>query len=175
MFVIMFMPKGILVIKMKFDLLRLKNNLDENIPIDMTYSFSKDMLEVTDLLELNDVRVIGELRKDCLDNILLDVEVKGTMVLACAITLKPVGYPFSIKIEGNVEELLEEIDENAKKIENTIDILPIIWENILMEIPMRVVSDDADLSTLKGDGWRVITEETKENGNSGLTKLKDLL
>ena len=40
---------------------------------------------------------------------------------------------------------------------------------------MRVVSDDADLSNLQGDGWRVITEDTKEEGNSELAKLKDLL
>ena len=40
---------------------------------------------------------------------------------------------------------------------------------------MRVVSDDANISNLKGNGWRVITEETKNDSNSGLAKLKDLL
>ena len=165
----------VLVMKMEFDLLRLKNNLDKNIIIDLTYSFPREMLDMTDLIELNNVHIVGDIHKDCLDNIVLSVNVSGTMVLPCAVTLKPVNYPFSINIEGNIEELIEEIDENSKKIENTIDILPIIWENILMEIPMRVVSDDADLSNLQGDGWRVITEDTKEEGNSELAKLIDLL
>ena len=160
---------------MEFDLLRLKNNLNKSILVDTTYSFPKEMLDMTDLIELNNVHIVGDIHKDCLDNIVLNVNVSGTMVLPCAITLKPVDYPFNINIEGNIEELIEEIDENSKKIENTIDILPIIWENILMEIPMRVVSDDADLSNLQGDGWRVITENTKEDGNSELAKLKDLL
>ena len=43
-----------------------------------------------------------------------------------------------------------------------------------MEIPMRVVSEDADDVTLSGDGWKfIIGEEKKEN--SELSKLKDLL
>lgn len=160
---------------MEFDLLRLKNNLDKNIIVDLTYSFPREMLDMTDLIELNGVHIVGDIHKDCLDNIILNVNVSGTMVLPCAITLKPVNHPFNITIDGNIQELMEEIDENSKKIENTIDILPIIWENILMEIPMRVVSDDADLSNLKGDGWRVITDDTSEHGNSELAKLKDLL
>jgi len=43
-----------------------------------------------------------------------------------------------------------------------------------MEIPMRVVSPDADITNLKGDGWRVITDEDR-NVNSELSKLEDLL
>ena len=161
--------------KMEFDLLRLKNNLDKNIPIDLTYSFSKELLETTELLELNNVKIIGDLHKDCLDNIVLNIEVSGIMVLPCAVTLKPVNYPFSVKIEGNIEDLVQEIDENTKKIENSIDILPIIWENILMEIPMRVVSDEIDANSLKGDGWQVVTEEVTSSPNPELEKLKDLL
>ena len=161
--------------KMKYDLIRLKNGLDKNILIDLIYSFDNEALSQTDLLSLDNVLIKGEIIKDSLDNIILDVDVNGEMVLPCANTLKPVKYPFDIKINGNIEKMLEEIDENAKKCENTIDIFPIIWENILMEIPMRVVSDDADLSNLKGDGWRVITEETREESNSALAKLKDLL
>ena len=50
------------------------------------------------------------------------------MILPCAITLKPVDYHFSTEITGNIEDLYEEIDKNLKKSENSIDILPIIWE-----------------------------------------------
>mgnify|MGYP004497857627 FL=1 len=162
---------------MEYNLLRLKNDLERFIPIEEEYSFSKEQLKGTDVISLDDMKVVGEITKDAIDNIYLNVDVSGTLVLPCAITLKPVDYPFNIKIEGNIDELVEENEKSVKKDENTLDILPIIWENILMEIPMRVVSEDAEeeLSNLEGNGWKVITEEDDGEINPELAKLKDLL
>ena len=162
---------------MEYNLLRLKNGLDEFISIDEIYSFSKEELKGTDVISLNDVKVVRKITKDAIDELYLDINVRGTLVLPCAITLKPVNYPFDIKIEGNIDELVGENEKSVKKDENTLDILPIIWENILMEIPMRVVSEDAEeeLSNLEGNGWKVITEEDDGEINPELAKLKDLL
>ena len=97
------------------------------------------------------------------------------MVLACAITLKPVNYPFSIQISGEIEELMENFDEISTNFQHSIDILPIIWENILMEIPMRVVSEEAKNSniSMEGNGWKFVTEE--EDKASPLSELMDYL
>lgn len=162
---------------MEYNLLRLKNDLERFIPIEEEYSFSKEQLKGTDVISLDDMKVVGDITKDAIDNIYLNVDVSGTLVLPCAITLKPVDYPFNIKIEGNIDELVEENEKSVKKDENTLDILPIIWENILMEIPMRVVSKGAEeeLSNLEGNGWKVITEEDNGEINPELAKLKDLL
>ena len=113
--------------------------------------------------------------KNSLDNIELSLIVNGVMVLPCAITLKPVNYPFTIEINGQYEELLQEFDENSTNFQNTIDILPIIWENILMEIPMRVVSDEVKDSevNMKGDGWSFTTRD--EDANSPLSELMDYI
>ena len=64
--------------------------------------------------------------------------------------------------------------ENARNFTNTLDIFPIIWENILMEIPIRVVGDKNQNLQMEGDGWKLITEEEKKL-NPELQKLKDLL
>ena len=162
------------VINVQFDIIRLNNNIEKKISIDEVYSFTQDELMGTDLLKLDNVQVEGELFKNSLGNIELNVDVEGIMVLPCAITLKPVNYPFALTISGEIEELMENFEENQKKFQNTIDILPIIWENILMEIPMRVVSEDAEDVALSGDGWKFITGEEKTE-NSELSKLKDLL
>ena len=159
---------------MNIDIVRLNNDIDKNILIDTTYSFSKEEMEGTDLLKLDNVKIVGELHKNVLGNIVLSAEVSGVMVLPCAITLKPVNYPFSLIIDDEIEKLYENIEEKTTNLQNTIDILPIIWENILMEIPTRVVSPDADISNLSGDGWRVITDE-EESVNAELSKLNDLL
>ena len=81
------------------------------------------------------------------------------MVLPCAVTLKPVNHDFNIKISDNLNELLSEIDKNIKKVENLLDIFPIVWENILMEVPMRVVSSDVSDVPLEGNGWKFIKED----------------
>ena len=160
---------------MHFDLVRLNNNIERTISINETYSFTQDELKGTDLLKLDDVKVEGELFKNSLGNIELSVDVEGVMVLPCAITLKPVNYPFVIQISGELEELMENFEDFSTNFQNSIDILPIIWENILMEIPMRVVSEEAKNSdmTMEGEGWKFVTEE--EEKVSPLSELMDMI
>ena len=158
---------------MIIDLIRLKNNVSKVIDIDQDISFSKELFLGTDLVDLNDVHINGSFTKDSMGDIYLYLSVSGVMVLPCAITLEEVTQKFSFVIDDKLENILEEL-KNDKKIENTIDILPIIWENILMEIPMRVVSPGAKLYKLKGEGWQFVTGEVKKV-NPELEKLKDLL
>jgi uncharacterized protein len=150
-------------------------NIVKFIEINETYSFNKDELSGTDLLELNNVKIEGEIIKNSLGNIELNLYVEGTMILPCAITLKPVKHPFNIEISGEIEELMQNFEENERNFQNSIDILPIIWENILMEIPMRVVSEEANNSDIKmeGNGWKFVTEE--EEIRSPLGELMDYL
>ena len=160
---------------MQFDLIRLNNNIDKFIEVNETYSFNEEQLSGTDLLKLDDVKIEGEIFKNSLGNIELNLNVEGEMVLPCAITLKPVKYPFNIEISGEIEELMENFEENERNFQNSIDILPIIWENILMEIPMRVVSEDAEDSDIlkEGNGWKFVTEE--EEKTSPLSELMAML
>jgi uncharacterized protein len=160
---------------MKYDLVRLNNNIDKYISVNEVYSFTGDELSGTDLLKLDNVKINGEIFKNSLGNIELSLDVEGIMVLPCAITLKPVNYPFNIEISGEIEELMENFEENSTNFQNSIDILPIIWENILMEIPMRVVSDEAENSdmTMEGEGWKFVTGE--EDKKSPLSELMDMI
>ena len=160
---------------MQFDLIRLNNNIDKFIEVNETYTFNKEELSGTDLLKLDNVKINGEIFKNSLGNIELSLDVEGVMVMPCAITLKPVNYPFNIEISGEIEELMENFEENERNFQNSIDILPIIWENILMEIPMRVVSEEAENSnmTMEGEGWKFVTEE--EEKVSPLSGLMDML
>ena len=161
---------------MNIDLTVLKNNLSNKIDIDINYSFSEEELKSTEIRKLDNVSIQGIIKKDVLNNEVLDVRVKGVMILPCARTLKDVSYPFSFEINGEINKLLEDLQEKSKNFENSIDIFPIIWENILMEIPMRVVSDDASDLKTEGNGWKLITDEDENrNLNPELQKLKDLL
>lgn len=162
---------------MNIDITKLRSGMVNSVPILGECEFTEEQIKSVDLLDLKDVTLRGNIWKDTLDEFILELDVTGTMVLPCAITLKPVFQPFHTIISGNLLDLLEEIGTFDKKIENTIDILPIIWENILMEIPMRVVSPDAQDIDLKGDGWKLVKEdeEKKPEINPELSKLQQLL
>ena len=160
---------------MKIDLIGLNSNHLKEIIIDDSYKFSNEKIKEADLLDLSSVKINGRIYKDSLGDYIIDVMIEGIMTLPCAITLKPVKHEFKVNVCDNLYTLLTEIDENTKKVENSIDILPIIWENILMEIPMKVVSDDAQLSNLEGNGWKLITDKEEKKINPALASLNDLL
>ena len=127
------------------------------------------------IIDLKDTILKGTIHKNSVDHIIIDFELEGCMVLPCSITLKPVNHKFNCIISGDIEEIYEEIDKNDKKNENSIDILPIIWENILMEIPIKVTSPDAESKNLSGDGWRLVTDDEGLKVSNAFDKLKDLL
>jgi len=158
---------------MNIDITKLKSGYQNYADIDFTYSFSEEELKGTDLIRLNDVKVNGILETSY-DDYHIDVEVKGVMVLPCAITLEEVIHPFSFKIDENLENFFENEEKKCKTCENTIDILPIIWENILMEIPMKVVSENAKDIHMEGEGWKLITED-EQSTNSPFEKLNEIL
>ncbi len=146
---------------MNIDIKQLNVNLKNSISFDFVHSFKE--LDNTGILKLDDVLIEGTIDY----NFNLSVLVKGVMILPCAVSLKPVEYPFEI-------ELNEHIEENLKNSQNILDIFPIIWENILMEIPLRVVSDDLSDVKTSGNGWKLIDEKEKSI-NPELEKLKNLL
>lgn len=155
---------------MNIDLTRLRSGIDKKVVLDFSYSFDKEMLG-SDIKSLDNVKISGEIRRNSMDDYILDVNVKGIAILTCTITLKDIPYKFDININDSLVNLFEEVGIK-KNIDNTIDILPIIWENILMEIPTYVVSPGASSTELEGDGWTL--NKSKKEGNSELSKLKDL-
>ena len=124
-------------------------NLDEDIFI------NEDYYKNTDIRKLKDIHVNGEIKIDYDDFINLNLQIDGIMVLPCAKTLKNVDYKFNIVIEETIGKF-EEIYKNNK---NTLEITDILWENIVLEIPIRVVSSDIMPSNTSGDGWELIEEE----------------
>jgi Predicted metal-binding, possibly nucleic acid-binding protein len=159
---------------MIIDLTRLRSGIDKEIIVDETYSFSEEELNGAGVSSIDNIKVSGTISLNAISDVVIMLDIEGTMIIPCAVTLKPVEYPFNIAIDGDLKELCEEINEKDTNSQNRLDILPIIWENILMEIPMRIVSEGAENVSLSGDGWKLITDED-EIENSELSKLKDII
>ena len=159
---------------MNIDITSLKARTNNVVEFSESLIFPPEKLKDTELLDLKEVQVKGSISRNLMDTFDIELHISGIMVLPCALTLKPVDYPFKIDVNEELENLLKEIDNNSF-LGNSVDILPIVWENILMEIPMRVVSPDAKIDNKHGEGWQVINDEEADIINPALEKLKDLL
>ncbi|QMS85594.1 YceD family protein [Candidatus Xianfuyuplasma coldseepsis] len=98
-------------------------------------------IDGTDIISISDVKVQGEYEVFDQEEFVFYLEIECELILPCAITLKEVHYPMHIETE---EVFTTFKDDDSHYIEGiTIDLLPIIWSNILLEMPMRVISEGA--------------------------------
>ena len=131
---------------MKIDLFKL-NNLG-SAPVKGEVIVPQEMIGTMDIIELKDVYVDGEISIDYEDDVFLEANLDGTMILQDAYTLEPIEYPFSINIDENIGKYEDFYSKNK----NTLDILPFLWENIVSEVPIRCTKSEK-MPDLKGDGW----------------------
>lgn len=155
---------------MRIDLTNILANIVSAININEQVIIDNEMLKTSNIRRLDNTMFNGRIFKDYEDNLVLEGNITGTMVLPDDITLKDVNYEFKSEIFEYIEEVFT-IDKNS------IDILDYLWQNILVEVPLKVRIDEDDNITLKGDGWRLITEEELNNRSnrpfSDLSKLLD--
>lgn len=117
---------------------------------------------------MNKIHFSGCISKLVDDSLVLEGILEGTLILPDDITLEDFEYTFSSEIRENLEE-------NIINSQKNIDIMPILWQNILVEIPLRVVNPKNENVKLQGDGWRLIKEEDVKIENNPLNDLEELL
>ena len=161
---------------MKIDLSKNEYNDNNEIIIDKKLVLDKEYYDSTEIRKISEVSIKGKIRDEGEGAYSIHLTINGEMVLPCAISLNDVLYPFDIKIDEIIDPTEEESEDYLKIINNTIDIMPIIWQNIVVEIPMRVVSPEFENVKLEGDGWKLLSEEEKmKELDPRLQKLRDLL
>jgi len=124
-------------------------------------------IENTDIIRISPVDIIGnfEIYDDSLYEFYFDI--RCTLTLSCAITMVEVPYEIDISVE---EIFSQDINDEYNNIEGiTIDLLPIIWSNIILEKPMRVLSKNAYLNQEE----ETVDLEEKDNLNQAFAKLKN--
>ena len=143
---------------MNINLTKLITNLENEIKISDEITIQDNFLENTDIKKISKVRVNGSIYpKD--GNFCVSLNIKCTLTLICSISLKDILYNIDININEIIGENDDILEENNKIINNSIDLIPIIWQNIILEVPLKVVSPNVSLKNIEGDGWRFITDE----------------
>ena len=131
---------------MKIDLRKLYSLA--SVDVDGTITFPEEKLKSAGIIRLEDVSVHGKAIINYEDEIELDLDLSGKMYLPCAISLEEVEVPFATKIE-------EIIGENNINNNFYLDLSDILWENIVLEIPIKVIKEGVQLETSSGKGWSV--------------------
>ena len=129
---------------------------EKGITIDDTVSFDESYIKKTPIKKLDNIQVKGRAYYSVTNEIIFDCDVKGIMVLEDSLTLEPVNYPIDIHIN---EVLGENTEENVKNESKTLDIIDILWQNIVLEVPISLrVNPEKDYD-MKGEGWELLKED----------------
>ena len=125
-----------------------KFNMNNRVEIDSDVNFPEDY-DMGDIKSLKNVHVNGVLSIGEDDELNYNLEISGTMILEDSVTLEETEYSFLSDAEdsaGNYEKYLN-------KNRNLLDILPILWENIVSEVPIQVKKEGSTLQNVSGNGW----------------------
>ena len=140
----------------------------KKINIDGKVNIPLELLNDSSIRRLDNVYFQGYINKLIDDSYELCGTLSGDMILPDDITLEDYEYNFTSSID-------EKIDETRINFQKTIDITEDLWQNILVEIPLKCVPDKNKDSILEGDGWRLISDDDVKLENNPLSSLKDLL
>lgn len=117
----------------------------DEILIEDNITMPNDFASSSHIESIEPVCIKGKI--DYLYNLYL--EVSGIMYLQDSLTLERVLYNYSFTIDENIKDNANYLKNNG----NTLDIIQVLWENIILEIPMNVVSSKR--TNVKGDGWEI--------------------
>ncbi len=147
------------------DLTLLYTGMQEKISLDGIYSIPKEKYEKTEIIDLSEVKLEDSfiIRKE--EDYTIQIHANGKMKIKDSITLDEVWYEYNVEIDDKIDEFVENN-------ENYLDIIEILWQNIVLEVPLRY-TEVKDYSKYRGDGWKLVSEEDLVNNNPFNTLLKD--
>ncbi len=160
-----------MVIKVLIDLNKLNN--DNIVTLDSSFLIDLNVYSNKDISALENLYVQGSIKYNASDNLDFNLNITGIMYLKDTITLEIIEYPLNINITEEYSLNSPELQDYYKKEQNTLDIIGILWENIVLEVPMRFTKSKN--VTLKGDGWSMGDNKIKDDIDPRLAKLTELL
>jgi uncharacterized protein len=154
------------VIQLKWTLNQLQKYRNKDFPIDETIRVDEIKQDDPTIRDVSPIHITG--RADIgSTKVTFHLKIEGHLILPCSRTLVDVKLP--INVETTETFLLQasgfESDEEAYQVKgDVIDLMPVIREILLLEVPMQVFCEDdhsKDAAPQSGKDWEVIREEDK--------------
>ena len=144
---------------MEFDLNKIT---EQGILIDTIISFDEEYLRVSEIKKLDNVHVSGRIYYSLTKEVIFAGNVNGNMTLVDGYSGDLIDYPFNINLDEILANFSNEDEKVGKKPKNSLDLKEVLWENIVLEVPI-VVSKDNKVKTKKGEFWEVRDENYKKD------------
>ena len=143
------------------------------LEINNSVDISDNIYKSANIIDLKNVHIEGTINYDYDNNLIFNLQCTGIFILQDAINLEPIEYPFTCAITDEITNISEYCGDFYEKSKNILDISEVLWENIVLEIPISVSKANSDDLSLRGDGWELKSESGKEI-DPRLAKLKEL-
>lgn len=147
---------------MKWSIHQLSKYRQSGMPIDAYVQLDNVMERNQDIRNISPVHVTG-LCTFSTSQMTCHLTLTGTLTLPCARTWEDVEYPFEIEtveVFSWIEEEKRNDDEDIHYANgDVIEMLPVIEELVLLEVPMQVFKENTEGQVHGGKHWSYATDE----------------
>ncbi|MCQ6273984.1 DUF177 domain-containing protein [Bacillus sp. V3B] len=150
---------------MKWTLSQLQKYRSKEFPIDEVVNADEIMKIDQTIRSVSPMHITGKADIDS-TKVTFHLTIKGYLILPCSRTLVDVKYP--INVDTTETFLLNgfdyESEEEVHQVKgDVIDVMPVIHEILLLEVPMQVFCEDSgeEGAPQSGKDWEVIHEQDK--------------
>ena len=151
---------------MKWTLSQLQKYRSKEFPIDEMVNADEIMKIDSTIRQVSPMHITGKADIDSA-KVTFHLTIKGHLILPCSRTLVDVNYP--IHVDTTETFLLKDIDyESEEEVHqvngDVIDLMPIIHEIFLLEVPIQVFCEDSteEGAPQSGKDWEVIHDQDKK-------------
>jgi len=156
---------------MQIDLNQLRIN--DRFSYDDDFEIDSTIYQKEEIKGLTNLHVKGSIYYNSAEILEINLFVSGVMKLEDSVSLELIEHPFEIEIAEEYSLNDSYFKEYYEKEQNILDIIAILWENIVLEVPMRLTKTKN--KTIHGEGWQLGDKENKEDIDPRLAKLAELL
>jgi len=152
---------------MKWTLSQLQKNRSKDFLIDEIVNMEEIKNLDQTIRDISPMHITGRADVDSA-KVTFHLKINGHLILPCSRTLVDVNFP--INVETTETFLLKDLDYESDEevyqvIGDQIDLIPVIQEILLLEVPMQVFCEDSseEGAPQSGKDWEVIGEQEKKD------------
>lgn len=167
---------------MKWTLSQLQKHRSKDFPIDEIVNVDEVKEVEQSVRAVSPMHITGRADIDS-TKVTFHLKINGHLVLPCSRTLVDVNYPIDVETTETflLKGLDYETEEEVHQVKgDVIDLMPVIKEILVLEVPMQVFCEDVSSdegAPQSGKDWEVIHEQEKQDKIdprlAGLAKLLD--